>query len=192
MRRKVVAVVGSAECDPGTPEWERAYHIGKLLAWQGYRVLTGGLGGVMEAALAGAKASENYREGGTVALLPSFCPETANPCADIVIATGADLYMNAMVANADAVVAIGGGAGTLSEIAMALERGRPVFACWDISGSSSLAAQLGKELSSPGRLYTVKSAPEVAAALTKAIGKGGAPGEETDDSRDRLCPPGGG
>lgn len=173
MRRKVVAVVGSAECGPGTPEWEQARCLGRLLAQQGYRVLTGGLGGVMEAALAGAKTAENYREGDTVALLPSFCPETANPNADIVIATGADLYMNAMVANADAVVAIGGGAGTLSEMAMALERGRPVFAYRDIPGSSGLAAELGGDPPSPGRLYAVRSAAEVTTALPGAMGEGG-------------------
>lgn len=173
MRRKVVAVVGSAECAPGTPEWEQAYGLGKQLAERGYRVLTGGLGGVMEAALAGAKASEHYREGGTVALLPTFCPETANPCADIVIATGADLYMNAMVANADAVAAIGGGAGTLSEIAMALERGRPVFAYQDLPGSGHLAAELEGEGAHPGRFYPVKSAAEVTRALPGALGEGG-------------------
>ena len=166
MRRKVVAVVGSAECAPGTPEWEQAYGLGKQLAERGYRVLTGGLGGVMEAALAGAKASEHYREGGTVALLPTFC-------ADIVIATWADLYMYAMVANADAVAAIGGGAGTLSEIAMALERGRPVFAYRDLPGSGRLAAELEGEGAHPGRFYPVKSAAEVTRALPGALGEGG-------------------
>ncbi len=117
--RKIVAVVGTAECSPETPVWRQAYQLGAQLVTGGFRVLTGGLGGVMEAALAGAKSAEAYREGDTVALLPSFNVSGANPYADIVIATGMDVYRNAMVANADAVIALGGGAGTLSELSYA-------------------------------------------------------------------------
>lgn len=77
----------------------------------GYRVQSGGMGGVMEAVFAGARASENYREGDTIALVPSFDSETANIYADIVIPTGLDMMRNALVANADAVVGIGGEGG---------------------------------------------------------------------------------
>ena len=166
MRRKVIAVVGSAECPSGSSEWEQAYDLGKCLVDQGYRVLTGGQGGVMEAAMAGARASSAYREGDTVAIFPTFCPEEANPYADIVIATGADLYINGMVANADAIIAIGGGAGTLSEITMALELGRPVLSYGNVVGSSQLIIEFRSGMEG---LYEVKSAAEVAATLPKIL-----------------------
>ena len=73
----------------------------------------------------------------------------------------------------DMVAAIGGGAGTLSEIAMALERGRPVFAYRDLPGSGRLAAELEGEGAHPGRFYPVKSAAEVTRALPGALGEGG-------------------
>lgn len=163
--RKIVAVVGTAECSPESPVWRQAYQLGAQLVASGFRVLTGGLSGVMEAALAGAKSAEAYREGDTIAILPSFDPAAANPYADIVIATGADVHMNGIVASADAVVAVGGGAGTLCEIAMAWERGRPVLAFGALDGSSKLAAALADAVGC--RLDPVCTAQEAAAALAQ-------------------------
>lgn len=82
----------------------------------------------MEAALRGAHASARYREGDTIALLPSHDPSEANAWADIVLATGLDLGRNLLVANADALIAIGGGAGTLMELAAAWQLRRPIVA----------------------------------------------------------------
>ena len=96
-----------------------AFEIGKALIDNGYRIQTGGLGGVMRAACYGAKSSEKYKEGDIIALVPSFDINEVNEFADIVIPTGLDVMRNALVANASAVVAIGGGAGTLSEMAFA-------------------------------------------------------------------------
>lgn len=164
-RRKTVAVVGSAECTRESRCWQTAFCLGAQLVGSGYRVLTGGLGGVMEAALAGAKSAEAYREGDTLAILPSFDASAANPYADIVVATGADVHMNGIVANADAVIAVGGGAGTLCEIAMALERGRPVLAFEEIDGSSRRAALLAA--SAGNRVEPLSSAQEAAEKLKK-------------------------
>ena len=88
----------------------------------------------MEAVFAGAHASEKYREGDTVALVPSFDTETANVYADIVIPTGLDMMRNALVANADAVVGVGGGAGTLCEFAFAWSLKRLIIAYRDSGG----------------------------------------------------------
>lgn len=118
-RRPLVAVVGDAVVASGSEKDRLAEDIGRLLVDAECRVLTGGLGGVMEAALRGARASHRYSEGDTVAVLPGHDPREANQFADIVIASGLDHVRNSVVAHADAVIAVGGGAGTMSEICMA-------------------------------------------------------------------------
>lgn len=160
MRRKLVSVVGYATPEESEACMKQAYALGRGLVDSGYRVLTGGLGGVMEAALAGAKASERYREGDTLAIVSTFDPADANEYADIVIATGMDVYINGIVANSDAVVAIGGGAGTLCEIAIALQEKRPLFAYVGEGGSSRLAAEI-----CGGDVLPVNSVEEVLCAL---------------------------
>ena len=107
-RRKIVAVIGNKAIEKDGVRYKIAYEIGKALVDNGYRVQTGGLQGVMSAVLEGAKASKNYREGDTIALVPSFDTETANEFADIVIPTGLDMMRNALVANAYAVIGVGG------------------------------------------------------------------------------------
>lgn len=119
MRRALISVVGDAGAKPTTPTYEIAREVGRLAVDAGFRVMTGGLRGVMEAACMGAHESEGYREGDTIGILPHLDPAQANSWCDIVLATGLDHARNTLVANADAVVAVGGGAGTLSEIAFA-------------------------------------------------------------------------
>ena len=87
--------------------------------------MTGGLGDLPKAIAKGARKSPNYTDGILIAILPGFDPSAADNCVDIVIATGLDEARNLIVANSDAVVAIGGGAGTLSEIAYAWSLKRP-------------------------------------------------------------------
>jgi len=127
-RRQVVAVLGNASLPAGDPRYGLATTCGRLLIDHGYRVLTGGLGGIMEAACKGARMSESYREGDTIGLLPGHDPAEANPYVDIPIATGLDFGRNAVVANADAVLAIGGGSGTLAEVALAWQLKRLIVA----------------------------------------------------------------
>ena len=127
-RRPMVAVIGNAKLDPGDPKVALAQEVGRLLVEAGCRVLTGGLGGVMAAAMQGAKKAHCSKEGDTIAVLPSYDPSDADKAADIVLATGMNIARNIIVANADAVIAIGGGAGTLSEIAIAWQLRRPDIA----------------------------------------------------------------
>ena len=96
-------------------------------------VVCGGLGGVMEAACRGAKAAGAT----TVGLLPGTDRSDANPHVDVAIATGLGEARNALVVRAaDAVIAIGRGYGTLSEIALALRAGKRVvgLGTWDVEG----------------------------------------------------------
>jgi uncharacterized protein (TIGR00725 family) len=108
-RRPLIAVSGDGTVAPDSAHWAAAEELGKELVDGGYRVLTGGLGGVMEAACRGARQATNYHEGDTVALLPGHLASAANAYCDIVLPTGLDHARNVLVAHADALVAIGGG-----------------------------------------------------------------------------------
>jgi uncharacterized protein (TIGR00725 family) len=126
-----VAVVGPGDAPP--PVERDAEEVGRLLAGEGAVVVCGGLGGVMAAACRGAKAAG----GVTVAILPGDDRSDANPWVDVAVATGMGEGRNALLARtADAAVALAGGYGTLSEIALALRMGRPVvgLGSWDIDG----------------------------------------------------------
>lgn len=118
-RRRMVAVIGDGGVAAGSPKYVLARDIGRVLCERGFRIVTGGLGGVMEAASLGARESSAWTPGSVIALLPGFDPDQANAYADVVIPTGLDHLRNSLVAQADAVVAIGGGAGTLTEIGLA-------------------------------------------------------------------------
>jgi uncharacterized protein (TIGR00725 family) len=91
----------------------------------------------MEAALKGGRSSSKYREGDTIAILPGDDPADANLFADIVICTGLGHYRNGIVARAAGVIAVGGGAGTLQEVAMAWGAGRPVVVMNGVSGCTA-------------------------------------------------------
>jgi uncharacterized protein (TIGR00725 family) len=127
-----VAVVGAGRA---SPEEERAAEaVGRGLAEAGAFLVCGGLGGVMEAACRGAKAAG----GTTVGILPGTRREEANRYVDIAIATGLGELRNGLVVRAaDALVAIGGEFGTLSEIALALKAGKAVVALggWELARS---------------------------------------------------------
>lgn len=127
VRRKVVAVVGAST--PSERLVEEARRIGRGLVDGGARVATGGRGGVMAAASEGARASTAWTEGTVVGVLPGLDASDANPFVDIVVPTGLSHARNVvLVAMADVVLAVGGGAGTLSEIALAWSHGKPIVA----------------------------------------------------------------
>ena len=107
--------------------------VGRELGSRGVVVVTGGLGGVMEAACRGARESG----GMTLGILPGTDRSAANPYVDIAIPTGLGEARNALVVRAaDALIAIGGAYGTLSEIAFALKAGKRVvgLGTWAIDG----------------------------------------------------------
>ena len=112
----IIAVIGDSSCSP--EQAELAETVGEQLAQRGATIICGGLSGVMEAVCRGAKS----RGGLTVGVLPGEDASMANPWVDIPIVTGVGYARNmAVVKSAQAVIAIGGGYGTLSEIAYALK-----------------------------------------------------------------------
>ena len=126
-----VAVAGPGECDSATAAL--AEEVGRALAAGGAIVVCGGLGGAMEAACRGAKSAG----GTTVGLLPGIDRAAANAYVDVAIATGLGEARNTLVVRAaDALVAVAGGYGTLSEIGFALKTGTPVIGLgtWEIEG----------------------------------------------------------
>jgi uncharacterized protein (TIGR00725 family) len=126
-----VAVVGAGDATPA--ELAAAEEIGAGLAAAGSVVVTGGLGGVMEAACRGARS----KRGLTVGVLPGTDREAANGWVEVALATGLGELRNGLVVRAvDVVVAVGGGAGTLSEIGFGLKLGKPVvgLGTWDVQG----------------------------------------------------------
>lgn len=128
---KIIGVIGAGKAD--NELIKLAEDVGRLLAKEGSIIVTGGLGGVMEATCRGA-----FIEGGiTVGILPTFQKEDANPYVKIPIPTGMGEMRNVLIVRAsDVLIAIGGGYGTLSEIAFALKMGKKVIGLktWDIEG----------------------------------------------------------
>ena len=101
----------------------RAYAVGRELARRGHTLICGGRGGVMRESCRGAREAGGL----TVALLPGDDPAEANEFVDVPIATGLGFARNALIArSAEALIAIGGSYGTLSEIAFGLIAGRPI------------------------------------------------------------------
>jgi uncharacterized protein (TIGR00725 family) len=126
----MIAVIGARSCNEQV--YELAFQAGQELARRGYTIICGGLGGVMEAACKGARSAG----GRTVGILPGDNPAAANPFVDIAIATGLGPGRNLIIIHsAQAVLAINGSYGTLSELAFALQLNKPVvgLGTWDIS-----------------------------------------------------------
>lgn len=132
MSKKIVSVIGGRRC---TEEVEQIAHdLGKNLAKVADILVSGGLGGTMEAVCKGFKAGG----GTTIGILPGYDKKDANKHVDIALPTGLGLARNVLVVkSADVVVALPGEAGTLSEIAYCLQFGIPVVSLksWDIPGA---------------------------------------------------------
>ncbi|HXW32566.1 MAG TPA: TIGR00725 family protein [Acidimicrobiales bacterium] len=151
VERPHVAVVGAGAA--GDEELELAARVGSALAEGGAVVVCGGLGGVMAAAAAGAR-----RSGGTsIGIVPGPDRRQANEFVDVALATGMGEGRNVLVVrNADALVAVGGEFGTLSEVALALQAGIPVvgLGTWELSKGGR-----------PVEAVLVAATPEEAAAM---------------------------
>ncbi len=140
-----MAVIGAGGAQPGSEAWELAEAVGRGLGEAGVVLVCGGRGGVMEAACAGAASAG----GEAIGILPGHELAEANRFCTRVIATGIGQARNlAVVASGEAVIAIGGEWGTLSEIGHARAIGRTVVALqtWTLSGREAMASAPGIEL----------------------------------------------
>ncbi len=151
-RRPAIGVIGAGTATPSL--CELALEVGREIGTRGATLVCGGRGGVMEAAAEGAHAAGGH----TIGIVPSYDHATANPHIEFVIATGMGEARNVIVvASSDALIALAGEAGTLSEIGLALKLGRPVVA---LAGWAEI----------PGlhRAATARAAVELALELARA------------------------
>ena len=162
-----VAVIGSATCSQEVAVLAEA--VGREIARAGAILICGGRGGVMAAACRGAKA----QGGTTVGILPGLDRGEANPYVDIPIVTGLGEARNAVVVrSADAVVAVSGGFGTLSEIGLALKMGRPVvgLGTWELVQGGQRADAV-----------VLSETPDQAVELALRLARGGSTEEALHD-----------
>jgi len=162
MTKKIIGVFGPGHVTAADEEWRAAFQVGRLLAQRGFVVLTGGLGGIMTAAGQGAGEAG----GMTVGILPGTRQTSpANAYVDIPVYTGMGEARNSInVKSCRAAIAIGGGYGTLSEIALALKSGCPII----LLNSWSIAPYGGRK--QPDLLIAVSPEEAVRMAIEKAQG----------------------
>lgn len=136
-RRKImIGVIGAGQLSPRGEE--NAYRIGQLLAEQGAVLVCGGLGGAMKAASRGCVEAG----GQVIGILPGADAAAANPYVTLPIATNMGHARNVMIAHtAQALIAVAGGYGTLSEMAIGLKLGKPVIQLdsWDLLSAAIVA-----------------------------------------------------
>jgi uncharacterized protein (TIGR00725 family) len=166
-RLPIIAVIGASSAPQ--PVLDAAYTVGRGIALEGWHLLTGGGGGVMEAASRGFV--ENRTEGGvTIGLLPTEDAGAANPYVEIPIPTGMGYARNAVITRTAAgLIAIGGCSGTLSEIAFAWQEGRPIAALQNTGG---WAAKLAGTSIDPRRddvIFAADDAPRAIQFLRENI-----------------------
>ena len=163
VRKPQVSVIGYDDKLCTEVAYEAAYQVGKALAKRGAVLVNGGLGGVMEAASKGAA------EGGglTVGVIPSNDASQANPYCDVVIPSGFGFARNFLVVNAaDAVIIIGGGAGTLTEAAAAYGNGTPLVA---VEGTGGVAGEWAGRYFDDRKTVKVSGVDSAEEAVTVAL-----------------------
>jgi len=169
-RAVMIGVIGPSELLCTKEVYDFGLKLGKMLVDNDYFVVCGGLGGVMEAVCKGAYDSDKYYKGKTIGVIPSADKKDANKYCDIIIPTGLGFARNTIVVNsADVVIAIGGGSGTLSEIAFAWQMHRPII-CYD--GFDGWASELaGKKLDIRRKdvMHRVSSIDEIRAKIASLL-----------------------
>jgi len=157
VKQRQVAVIGAGGAEEGSEAWRLAEEVGRRLADAGVALVCGGGGGVMEAAARAAAEA-----GGTViGIVPGDSPEDANEYCSHVVATGIGHARNlAVVSSGEAVIAIGGEWGTLSEIGFARVIGHEVIALrsWELNGRERMRG-------GPGVVVAETAEEAVSAAL---------------------------
>ncbi len=163
-RRPVqVLVIGSDGDHCPTSVYDAAREVGAQVASRGAVLVTGGLGGVMEAACKGAK-----EHGGTVVgIIPHEDMSYANPFCDIIIPTGVGFSRNYITAySADSAIVVGGGAGTYVEACVAYQKGKPIVA---LTGTGGTADKIADSYLDDRKTVKVLSASSPKEAVDRAL-----------------------
>jgi uncharacterized protein (TIGR00725 family) len=164
MPLRIISVIGGSDSDSAV--LELAEMIGEEIALRGIALACGGLGGVMEAVCRGAKK----HNGLTIGILPTDVKEHANKFVDIVLPTGLGYARNFLVAKAgDAVIAVGGSAGTLSEMAIAWFSDKPVVAMTQSGGWAEKLAGTQIDERRKDKVYPAKTAEEAVKLISELL-----------------------
>ncbi len=175
-RRPVISVIGDARIEDAA-RVEQARQLGAALIRAEFRIVTGGLGGVMEAVCRGAREAPEWREGLVVGIIPSYRATDANAWCDVVIPSGMQLARNVLVVSSgDVIVALGGGSGTLSEIALAWQLGKPIVALGEDGWSGRLAG-LALDERSRDVIHACATVEEVVDACRRLVATAPEPGD---------------
>ncbi len=162
---RTISVIGGSDSDQNAQQL--AEQVGKEIAENNLVLVCGGMGGVMEAACRGAKSAG----GTTVGILPTDNKKDGNPHLDIVIPTGLGYSRNFLVARTgDAVIAIAGSAGTLSEMAIAWFSDKPVIALVSSGGWAEKLAGTRIDERRTDSVIAARNAKEAVELAMKALG----------------------
>jgi len=165
VRRKQILVIGFNQSHCTETTYKAAYAVGAEVARRGLLLLTGGLGGVMEAASRGAKEAGGF----VIGIIPQENKQEANAYCDAVIATGIGFARDFITAySADAIIIVGGGAGTMIEAAAAYQKKIPIVT---VRGSGGIADQLVDSYIDDRKLERIlgEDSPEKAVATAFAL-----------------------
>ena len=159
---KKIGIIGANKAMCSQEMYDFAEQLGKSMATKDRSFICGGLGGIMESVCKGVKQSPNTYKGQTVGILPSNNVKDANPYIDVAIPTGAGFERNIeIVQRADILIAIGGGAGTLSEIAFAWQLKKTVLCVTLYNGWAKELAGRDLDNRQSGLLITLNSIDEI-------------------------------
>ncbi len=167
---KVIGVLGPNRQSCTEEIYKYGLQLGELLVDMGFSIVNGGKEGFMEAVFKGAHNSAKYTCGRTIAIIPEEDGRFANKYSDIVIPSGQGIGRNLMIVNsADLLIAVGGGAGTLSEIAFAWQQHKYVLCHTEFGGWAANLA--GKSLDNTNQklLIPVKNLDDLKKKIQKVI-----------------------
>ena len=167
--KQIIAVIGNANIENDIEKQKISYELGKLIIDNGYVLATGGLGGVMEYASKGARNSKNYIENSIIGVLPDYNSENANKYIDIALPTGFGLARNLMLVSlANAVIAVGGGSGTLNEISASWQMNKLLIGL-QVNGWSEKLCGKALDKRRTDIIYCAKTANEAIEILNRKI-----------------------
>lgn len=171
-KKFIIGVIGPNQSLCTKEIYDFGLILGRRLIDDGYLIVCGGMYGIMEAVCRGARNSPLYYYGCTIGIIPSSEKKYANPFCDIIIPTGMGLARNVLIINtADAIVAVGGGAGTLSEISYAWQSGKEILCYTEFEGWSKKLAGLELDTTQKRIVKPVKNLEEILTELRKILYK---------------------
>lgn len=166
-----VAIIGGNINLVSEDQLKFAFDLGKALVDNGYDIINGGMTGIMAETAKGARSSDKFEKHSLIAILPTDDVTKGNRYSGIKLITHLGFGRNRLIVmNADLVVAIGGGAGTLNEITLAWELGKTICAYSEGKGWSTKVAGTAIDSRRSDIILPVKSTKEVIDIIVKQFG----------------------